>query len=204
MSIENKLICLYLNSVWQSMGYKKVADSICDLMNVDEKNQHTTLAVDFEYENGEIKNPNPVIWEEWINLPIRDSDFAIHSPKLTIRVPIILIEKNYAKLHKVEPRLSREGIWRRDKGICQYSGEQLTKETGDIDHIIPKKHGGKETWENLCLSSKRINRDIKRDKFLHEIGLKLIKNPKAPQSIPISMILEPKLKEHEFFLSKNY
>jgi 5-methylcytosine-specific restriction endonuclease McrA len=204
MSIENKIICLYLNSVWQGICYKSVKDSICDLMNVDEKNQHSTLAIDFEYENGEIKNSNPVPWEEWIKLPIRDCDFAIHSPKMSIRVPIILIEKNYSKVHKVTPRLCKENVWKRDRGICQYTGEILNKETGDIDHIIPKKHGGKETWENLCCASKKINRDIKKDKYIHEVGLKLLRKPQAPISIPITALLEPKLKEHELFIVKKH
>ena len=198
MNIENKLICLYLKSLWQSIGYKTVKDAICDLMTVNEDNQYDTLAVDLSDPN----NPNPISWEEWQKLPIRECDFSISSTRMKIRVPIVLIEKNYAKLHKVQPKLSRDGIWKRDKGICQYSGEVLTKETGDIDHIIPKKHGGKETWENLCCSSKKINREIKRDKFLHEVNLKLIRKPQVPHSIPISALLEPKLKEHEQFMLK--
>ena len=59
----------------------------------------------------------------------------------------------------------------------------------DIDHIIPRSKGGKNTWDNMVVCSKEINRK-KADKTPEQAGLKLIKKPAKPDSGRI--ILDPR------------
>lgn len=43
----------------------------------------------------------------------------------------------------------RKEIFERDKWMCFYCGEKVTKEDATLDHFIPQFKGGKNTKENL-------------------------------------------------------
>ncbi len=51
--------------------------------------------------------------------------------------------------------------------------------------VIPRHHGGKNTFENMVWCEKGLN-SMKGDRRNEEIGLKLIRKPKAPPSMPLS------------------
>src|SRR2546421_9213751 len=42
----------------------------------------------------------PVTWDEWITLPIRDQDEAVHTVRGRIRVPTVVVAVNYARVPK--------------------------------------------------------------------------------------------------------
>lgn len=195
--IENKVICLCLNSAWQPIGFKSVKDSISSLTSsLNKSGLPAFLALDIEYEKlGEdeynFQNPvsmTPLAWDKWIGLCVRAFDFSISTVNLKIRVPTVIVSSNFSKMPMKTSKLNRKGIWNRDKGVCQYSGKKLSKDQATVDHIIPKKRGGKDTWDNMVLCDKKINFK-KGSHFNHEVGLKLIKLPIEPNSIPISNIL---------------
>jgi hypothetical protein len=151
------------------------------------------MVLDIEYqknENGEwdFNNPvymNPVKWEDWVNLPIREYDLVVRSAKLNIRAPLVLIAPNFNKMPFKNPRPTKDAILRRDGLVCQYSGRKLTRKEADIDHYVAVSKGGKNTFENMVTCDIKLNR-MKADKPAHEVGLKLIRQPKAPQPVPIS------------------
>ena len=78
-------------------------------------------------------------------------------------------------------KLTKRNIYIRDKYRCQYTGKQLKFNEANIDHVVPKAKGGKNTWDNLVVCSKDIN-SIKGDKTNEEAGLKLIKKPTKPST----------------------
>lgn len=201
--IENKLICLNLNNIWQPIGCKIVRDAISDLVGGE------YLAIDIEYErNGDSydfsspKNLNPVPWEEWITLPVREFDFQINTKTLSLRVPTVLIAKNYSKMYNRRTNLNTKNIRIRDKNTCQYSGKVLRPEDGNVDHIIPKAKGGGETWENLVYCDKSINAN-KGNKLNEEVGLKLLREPKEPSIVSAcALLMEEKHYDWKYFLIK--
>ncbi len=200
--IEDKLICLSLNKVWQPISQKTVRDAICSLS----KGEFLALDIDYESNGSDIDfskpiKMNPVDWIDWTNLSVRNFDFAIRSPRLTIRVPTVIISKNYSKIPMRRMRLSIESIRRRDKDICQYSGVKLTEEQGSVDHIIPKSSGGEDSWENLVFCDKKINLR-KGSKSLKEVGLTLLKQPIEPPVCPYSISAkESNHRDWAYFLS---
>lgn len=189
--ITEKLLTLTLNANWQPVGQKLVKDALCDLFGGDSYD-----ALDIEYdidENGDydFNSPlymNPVKWDDWVKLPVRDFDFTVSSTKMTIRVPTILIAKNYAKMPIKKPRLSKNGIYKRDNGVCQYTGRRVDRRNGNIDHVVPRSRGGRDTWDNMVFCSKNIN-DKKQNKLPKEAGLKLIRDPKEPLPKPASAFI---------------
>lgn len=193
-NIINKLICLKLNKAWQPVGYSTVGKAIVDLAaGISAK------ALDLEYEldnNGEpIGDPismNPVEWDEWLKLPVRPYDFSVHyaNGQKVMRVPTVLIARNFNKMpvKRFKGKPSKDAIWIRDEGIDQYTGKPLRRDEATIDHVIPQSKGGPDSWENLVTTHKSINSE-KGNLLNEEAGLKLIRKPKAPSPVPISLLI---------------
>ena len=188
VSVVNKAICLNLNANWQPVGFKTVKDAITDLCGYDSNGKPTSLALDIDYEiddNGdpimnEAKSMNPVSWTEWMHLPIRSWDLTISSVNRIYRVPTVIIAINYSKMpvKHFKNKPSKEAIYNRDNGICQYTGKKVDRHSATVDHIVPRSKGGADSWTNLVLCSKDIN-SKKGNKSNNEAGLTLLKNPIA-------------------------
>jgi len=193
-NIANRAIVLKLNKNWLPVGYSVVSKALVDLCAGE-----ACMAVDIDYSRDEDGKPNfshptsmrPVDWDEWITLPIREWDLEIHSPSITIRVPTVIIAKNYAKMpvHTFRGKPSKKAVWKRDKGIDQYTGRALAEIDATLDHVIPRSKGGQSTWNNLVLAHKRLNWK-KGNKLNEEVGLKLIRRPKAPEPVPASELIK--------------
>ena len=130
----------------------------------------------------------PVTWEEWITLPVRDQDEAVHTVRGQIRVPTVIVAVNYAKVPKKHPKLCARAIRERDRNRCQYTGRVLRPDEGSLDHVVPRSRGGRDSWENLVWASKEVNQR-KADRLPHEAGLKLLSHPRAPKEMPVSALI---------------
>jgi 5-methylcytosine-specific restriction endonuclease McrA len=184
MGIEDKIICLCLNKLWQPIGVKSVREAFnelvspyCSALNIIYKQK-----VDGSFDFNEVQEIQTLKWEDWIQLPIRQCDLEIRTSKLAIRVPTIIVSSRYSDVPIKRFRPTKNNIWLRDKGICQYSGKKLKPEEANIDHPFPKSRGGPNTWENMVLCHKEIN-SKKGNKTPEEAGLKLIKEPKEMKPI---------------------
>lgn len=200
--IANQELTLVLDALWRPIGKKTVKDAITSLCS------DAVNAIDFEYEvndNGELINSRmtPVPWSEWINLPIYQWNLRINTYNRSFRVPTVIIAKKFSKTIKKKISLSLKNVAERDNWTCQYSNQKLTKKTASMDHILPKYRGGKDEWKNIVLCHKDIN-SKKGNRYNHEVGLQLLKNPSEPLSVPVwSLIKEAKHREWDYFLIKN-
>ena len=202
ISILRKVLTLCLNSAWQPIGYKNVQDSICDLCGDSYQGLNITYGKtsDGDWDLDNVLTMDPMNWDEWIDLPIRDIDFFIRSATLKVRIPTIIIATNFNKMPKNKPKLTKNNIKLRDRGICQYTGKKLKSNQGNVDHVIPISKGGANTWHNMVYCSKEINQK-KGDKLPEEIGLSLIKSPKEPSPKPASDTIKiPMHKDWMYFL----
>ena len=196
MNVINQPV-LCLNNLWQALNTKTVKEALISMLGGVDGNNPPALAIDMNFrvdENGSVDwdNPEyvqPVDWETWKNLPIRDYDLAIHTSNMTIRAPRVIIQPNYSKMPVVTPRPTKESIRNRDGGVCQYTGRQISWKDGNIDHVIPRTKGGKNTFENMVWCHKEIN-SKKGDKTPEQAGLKLIRKPKAPRAVPVSSTIQ--------------
>ena len=211
-SVVNKLICLNLNANWQPVGFKTVKDAIVDLCGCDANGKPSSLALDIDYDidnNGDPilddpKSMNPVSWTEWMKLPVRSWDLSINTPTMMIRVPTVIIATNFNKMpvKHFRGKPSKDAIYTRDGGVCQYSGKKIDRNSATIDHIVPRSKGGADTWTNLVLCSKDIN-SKKGNRMNSEVGLKLLKQPIAPQPVPVyALIKDAKHIDWHHFLIK--
>jgi 5-methylcytosine-specific restriction endonuclease McrA len=174
----NKTTVLVLNRNWQAIHVRTPADAFCQLAT------GVATALDIEGEG----SMRPVKWSEWITLPIREQDFAVKTVRGQIRIPTVVVAVNYAQVPKKRPKLCPRSIRERDGSRCQYTGKLLRHDEGNIDHVVPRSRGGGDTWENLVWACKKLN-SKKGNKLPHEAGLKLLKMPRAPKEVPVTMLI---------------
>lgn len=163
--------------------------AIVDLVN------GVAWAMQIEWELDENEQPvqdkkpiyvNPVSWETWITLPVKSYHLSIHSPKLEIRVPTVIIAQNFDKMPRKKPKRnpSNQGVQFRDGGRCQYTGKILNEEEGSVDHVVPLSRGGRDTWDNVVWSDKSVNA-TKGNRLNSEAGLHLIHPVRAPREVEL-------------------
>ena len=104
----------------------------------------------------------------------------IHSAYLTISLPSVIRLRDYARIRRREIVLSRKNILKRDNHICQYCGARSVPMT--IDHILSRKKGGDESWENLVAACVPCN-TRKGDHALKATQMVLLKTPRKPTMI---------------------
>ena len=181
--ILNKSIVLVLNRNWQAINIRTPQDAFCQMAT----NVATALDIELS-DSGQAQVMRPVMWDEWITLPIRDGDNAMRTARRIIRVPTVIVAVNFAKVPKKRPKLCARTIRERDGNRCQYTGVLLRPDEGSLDHVVPRSRGGPDTWENLVWSSKQVN-TRKGNRLPHEAGLKLLNVPRAPKELPVSALI---------------
>ena len=187
-NIADKVMVLKLNKGWRPVGQATVGKSLFDLV------AGVVHAMDIEYDLddngapiiGKALNMRPVKWEEWVTLPVRPYDMSIRSTKMEIRIPTIVIAKNYNKMpkKKFKKTPSNGDVRFRDGNRCQYTGRILADDEGSVDHIVPLSRGGTNTWENVAWAAKEINAQ-KGNKLNSECGLKVLKKPEKPADVEV-------------------
>jgi 5-methylcytosine-specific restriction endonuclease McrA len=65
-------------------------------------------------------------------------------------------------------KFSRLNIYSRDAFTCQYCLQQMPSEDLTFDHVIPRSHGGKTSWDNIVTCCIDCN-SSKADRKPHEV-----------------------------------
>ena len=87
-----------------------------------------------------------------------------------------------AKFHnKLTLRFSREGLFIRDDGICQYCLKPLDRKESTIDDVLPRSRGGKTDWDNCVISCHNCN-NSKGNQTPLESGMNLLNLPRKPSN----------------------
>ena len=75
-------------------------------------------------------------------------DWEVHSPSMTMNVPSVVMVKNYVHFSRNLP-WNGEYVKLRDQYRCQYCGKIFPSQKLTLDHVIPRKYGGKTSWDNI-------------------------------------------------------
>jgi len=103
----------------------------------------------------------------------------IHTARLKIPAPSVIRLAHMVHRPRPHHRLTRREVLRRDNFICQYCGRHAEELT--IDHVIPRRLGGRFTWDNVVTACAPCNHK-KGGKTLEEAGMRLLRQPKEPPS----------------------
>jgi 5-methylcytosine-specific restriction endonuclease McrA len=92
------------------------------------------------------------------------------------RPSIIRLDK-MVKRPRMRVRLTKREVLRRDEYTCQYCGQHPSYLT--IDHVIPRRLGGKHTWDNLVAACPSCNHR-KGGRTAEQAQMRLLRKPSEP------------------------
>lgn len=180
VNILSQARCLVLNAQWVVIGTKCVADALTDVA----KGTYFALDIQPDY-------MLPLEWEEWINVPVRNGDDSIKTPKLMVRVPRVIVAKGYKKVPVKKLKCNLRNLRKVHNDTCAITGRKLKPSEMSREHVKPVSLGGKSGWENEVLAHKDIN--SRRGNLPYEqVGLKTPVIPPAPREKPIAEMIENK------------
>ncbi len=91
--------------------------------------------------------------------------------------PSVIRLDHMIKRPRQHVRLTKREILRRDDYTCQYCGQHASYLT--IDHVIPRRLGGRHTWENLVAACPSCNHR-KGGRTLEQVQMRLLHQPHEP------------------------
>ena len=108
---------------------------------------------------------------------IAEYDDIVRSPSTEIRIPSVVVLKDYVKPRNTVA-FTRFNLFLRDEFSCQYCGS-----LGDLtfDHIVARKNGGVTSWENVVAACSSCNLK-KGSRSLKQSGLTLRKKVRIPKA----------------------
>lgn len=111
-------------------------------------------------------------------------DRTISGVRFSIHLPAVIRLNRLVKRKSPIIKFSRQNLYVRDKGVCQYCGTPYEQRELTYDHVIPRSRGGQTEWNNVvtCCISCNLK---KGGRTPEEAGMALMKRPKAPIWIPL-------------------
>jgi 5-methylcytosine-specific restriction endonuclease McrA len=115
-------------------------------------------------------------------------DREVRSVTFSMKIPAVIryLVGKVGKRRGV--RFSRENVYTRDKGRCQYCSKKLSRAEVTYDHVVPRAKGGKTRWENIVIACVSCN-SRKANRTPEEAGMRLVSVPVKPKHLPETLRL---------------
>lgn len=115
---------------------------------------------------------------------LHPSELILHAERVEVAVPSVVRLRTFVHVpFRRRVAVSRRAVMARDGHRCQYCGARADS----IDHVTPRSKGGEHTWDNVVAACRPCN-VRKRDRLLHESGMRLRRMPAVPHGIVWSII----------------
>jgi 5-methylcytosine-specific restriction endonuclease McrA len=157
---------LVLNRNWQPVNVATVARALVLLWN------ETACVVD-------VADYQTFTWDDWSKLRPQNGESFIQAISTRLRVPEVIALAKYDRLPASAVTFSRRNIFKRDRYVCQYCGNQPPTDELTIDHVVPRAQGGVSSWTNCVLACMACNKR-KADRTPREAGMLLRHQPTRP------------------------
>jgi len=116
-----------------------------------------------------------------------DPDEWIGTSRGPLRAPRVIVLTVFDRMPRRHVRFSRANVMTRDGFTCQYCGERPPRSHLNLDHVVPRAHGGRSTWENVVASCVDCNRR-KGGRTPEQAGLRLLRAPARPRWTPLASL----------------
>ncbi len=101
----------------------------------------------------------------------------IHTVSELIPRPSVIRLEHMIHRPRLQVKLTRREVFRRDKYTCQYCGRHSSDLT--VDHVLPKHLGGEHSWTNVVAACPYCNHR-KGGRRLNEAHMSLLHRPVEP------------------------
>jgi 5-methylcytosine-specific restriction endonuclease McrA len=118
---------------------------------------------------------------------VEEYERVIRGVSFALRLPAVIRLNRFIKRGTPIVKFSRQNLYVRDKGKCQYCGTDFEYKELTYDHVIPRSKGGQTEWTNVVTCCMACNLK-KGGRTPEEAGMSLIRKPKAPIWIPLLTI----------------
>lgn len=132
---------------------------------------------------------NSYDFESWVELSQYRDQFTddtdwVRTVRMHIAVPKVIRLVAYDRLPAQTVKLNRRNLYARDRNMCQYCGEKYPTSELTLDHVVPRRLGGKNTWTNLVCACVACN-SRKGGRTPSQAHMKLINKPAQPRRNPV-------------------
>jgi 5-methylcytosine-specific restriction endonuclease McrA len=107
----------------------------------------------------------------------------VRSVTISLQMPSIVRFLHKVRRKKKAVKFSRENVYTRDKGRCQYCGCKTPRVESTYDHVIPRSQGGKTTWTNIVIACRTCNQK-KGGRTPEQARMRLRTRPVRPKTLP--------------------
>lgn len=114
--------------------------------------------------------------EEYEGKQIRSVTFSTGIPSIVRFLKRMVSKKKAVKF-------SRENVYTRDQGKCQYCGCKVARPESTYDHVIPRAQGGKTVWDNIVIACMPCNQK-KGNRTPAMAKMTLLSTPVRPKKLP--------------------
>lgn len=111
------------------------------------------------------------------------ADKDVRSVTFSIKMPSVIRFIAKMRRRKRAVKFSRENVYTRDHGKCQYCGNRVPRNETTYDHVTPRAQGGQTTWTNIVISCIGCNQK-KGGRTPQQASMKLRSRPVKPKKLP--------------------
>lgn len=110
-------------------------------------------------------------------------DRTIRSVSFEIKMPSVVRFVRLLTRRRTVIRFSRENVYARDSGRCQYCGKKVSRSEATYDHVLPRSQGGRTGWDNIVIACVPCNQR-KGGRTPEQAKMKLASVPEKPKKLP--------------------
>jgi 5-methylcytosine-specific restriction endonuclease McrA len=129
-------------------------------------------------------------FEEWCTVRVVNGNDRLGTSRGWLAVPRVIVLTVFDRVPRRHVRFSRSNVLTRDGFTCQYCGVRPQRCELNLDHVVPRSHGGRSTWENVVASCLDCNRR-KGGRTPEQAGLRLRRRPARPRWTPLASLPLP-------------
>lgn len=129
-----------------------------------------------------------LLWEGKVEVVEEYEDKWVHSVTLEFKMPSVIRFLKAIRGRRRAIKFSRENVYLRDKGKCQYCSVKVSRSEFTYDHVKPRAQGGPTTWDNVVVSCTPCNQR-KSGRTPEQANMALLTRPAKPQKLPDTLRL---------------
>ena len=111
------------------------------------------------------------------------ADREIRTVRVSFKMPSIVRFVDVLRTRKRAVKFSRQNVWVRDKGRCQYCSRAVPRHLATYDHVVPRAQGGHTRWENIVIACVGCNQR-KANRTPAQAQMHLRVEPVKPKALP--------------------
>lgn len=124
-----------------------------------------------------------LLWSGRAEIVEEHEDRYVRSVTVKFQMPSVIRFVSGMRHRNGKIKFSRQNVYSRDKGLCQYCSTRVNRGDSTFDHVVPKSKGGLTTWENIVISCYKCNQK-KGNKSCHEARMFPKNKPVRPTYLP--------------------